>query len=138
MANAEYKFSVGAIALTGNELSPIGVMTGITVSYDGAPVEFRGGDYRLPLAVELGDEGIEITAESSKFDISATPETFLSNNTFTLTLSQGANNGGLVGTIPNVKIVSYEVISEQAGFVLATITMLVLDAASTGFTKNIT
>ena len=137
MANMQYKFSVGAIALTGNELDPVGVMTGITVSYDGAPVEFRGGDYRLPLAIELGDESIEITAESSKFDISATPETFLSNSTFTLTLSQGANNGGLTGTIPNVKIVTYEVVSEQAGFVLSTITMAVLDSASTGFTKNI-
>lgn len=137
MANMEYKFSVGAFALSGNELFPVGVATGITVSYDGAPVEFRGGDYRLPLAIELGDEGIEITIESSKFDVSADPVTFLSNNTFTLTLSQGANNGGLTGTIPNCKIVSYEIVSEQAGFVLAAITINVLDAASTGFTKNI-
>lgn len=135
---AEYKFSVGAFALSGSELDPVGVATGITVSYDGAPVEFRGGDYRLPLAIELGDESIEITVESSKFDIDGDIDTFLSNNTFTLTLSQGANNGGMIGTIENCKIVSYEVVSEQAGFVLSTITINVLDSASTGFTKSIT
>lgn len=135
---AEYKFSVGAFALSGDELNPVGVATGITISYDGAPVEFRGGDYRLPLAIELGDESIEITIESSKFDIDTDIETFLSNNTFTLTLSQGANSGGLVGTIENCKLVTYEVVSEQAGFVLASITINVLDAASTGFTKSLT
>lgn len=135
---AEYKFSVGAFALSGSELDPVGVATGITISYDGAPVEFRGGDYRLPLAIELGDESIEITIESSKFDIDGDIDTFLSNNTFTLTLSQGANNGGMVGTIENCKIVGYEVVSEQAGFVLSTITVNVLDSASTGFTKSIT
>jgi len=134
---AEYKFSVGAFALSGSELDPVGVATGITVSYDGAPVEFRGGDYRLPLAIELGDESIEITVESSKFDIDGDIDTFLSNNTFTLTLSQGANNGGMIGTIENCKIVGYEVVSEQAGFVLSTITINVLDSASTGFTKSI-
>ncbi len=135
---AEYKFSVGAFALSGSELNPVGVATGITISYDGAPVEFRGGDYRLPLAIELGDESIEITIESSKFDIDGDIDTFLSNNTFTLTLSQGANNGGMIGTIENCKIVGYEVVSEQAGFVLSTITVNVLDSASTGFTKSIT
>lgn len=135
---AEYKFSVGAFALTGSELSPVGVATGITVSYDGAPVEFRGGDYRLPLAIELGDESVEITIESSKFDIDGDIDTFLSNNTFTLTLSQGANSGGVIGTIQNCKVVTYEVVSEQAGFVLSTITINVLDAASTGFTKSLT
>lgn len=124
--------------MSGSELDPVGVATGITISYDGAPVEFRGGDYRLPLAIELGDESIEITIESSKFDIDTDIETFLSNNTFTLTLSQGANSGGLVGTIENCKLVTYEVVSEQAGFVLAGITINVLDAASTGFTKSIT
>lgn len=134
---AEYKFSVGAFALSGSELSPVGVATGITVSYDGAPVEFRGGDYRLPLAIELGDESVEITIESSKFDVDTDIATFLSNNTFTLTLSQGANNGGLVGTLSNCKIVSYEIVSEQAGFVLASITIQQLDSASTGFTKSI-
>lgn len=92
----------------------------------------------MPLAIELGDESIEITIESSKFDISGDIKTFLSNNTFTLTLSQGANNGGMVGVIQNCKIVTYEVVSEQAGFVLSTITVNVLDVASTGFTKNIT
>lgn len=135
---AEYKFSVGAFALSGSELDPVGVATGITISYDGAPVEFRGGDYRLPLAIELGDESIEITIESSKFDIDGDIDTFLSNNTFTLTLSQGANSGGMIGTIENCKLVGYEVVSEQAGFVLSTITVNVLDSASTGFTKNIT
>lgn len=118
-------------------MNPVGVATGITVSYDGAPVEFRGGDYRLPLAIELGDESIEITIESSKFDIDGDIDVFLSNNTFTLTLSQGANNGGMVGTIENCKIVGYEVVSEQAGFVLSTITVNVLDSASTGFSKSI-
>jgi len=134
---AEYKFSVGAFLL-GSELTPVGVATGITISYDGAPVEFRGGDYRLPLAIELGDESVEITIESSKFDIDTDIATFLSNNTFTLTLSKGSNNGGLTGTLNNCKLVGYEVVSEQAGFVLASITINQLDSASTGFTKNIT
>lgn len=134
---AEYKFSVGAFSM-GSELTPVGVATGITVSYDGAPVEFRGGDYRLPLAIELGDESTEISIESSKFDIDTDIDTFLSNNTFTLTLSAGANSGGLIGTLSNCKIVSYEIVSEQAGYVLASITVNQLDAASTGFTKSIT
>ncbi len=69
--------------MSGSELDPVGVATGITVSYDGAPVEFRGGDYRLPLAIELGDESVEITIESSKFDINTDIATFLSNATFT-------------------------------------------------------
>jgi len=134
---AEYKFSVGAFALSGSELDPVGVATGITVSYDGAPAEFRGGDYRLPLAIELGDESVEITIESSKFDVSTAIADFLSNNTFTLTLSQGSNNGGLVGTLNNCKLVNYEVVSEQAGFVLAAITIQQLDPESTNFTKSI-
>lgn len=136
MAAQEYKFSVGQLSLSGSELQPIGVATGITVSYDGAPVEFRGGDYRLPLAIELGDESVEVTAETSKFAINDDPAIFLTNNIFNLTLSAGPNGGGLVGTINNLKITSYEVTSGQADYVTASITMQKLDNENSNFTKS--
>lgn len=134
MAVTNYKFSTGTFTLPGGQT--VGVATGITISTDGGVVEFRGGDYRLPLAIEPGDESVEITIESSKFDVNTDPSTFIDNTLFNLILGVGSNSGGLSGTISNCKIVSYEVVSEQAGFVLSTITIRQLDPSSLVFNKS--
>ena len=92
----------------------LGVLTDISVSYDGDPQSFYGGDYRLPLAVELGNRSGEITTTSARFD---TADTVLDNRYLTVTLGLGKNSGGLTGTITNCKITSYNVKSAQADFI---------------------
>jgi hypothetical protein len=121
-----HKFSVGKIKLDSVE---IGLATGITVSSDGDPQELRAADHRLPAAIELGGQSVEITAETAKFDIDADGQTILDNSYVDVELEAGANGGGLVGTITRCKIVSYEVVSTQDGFVVST--MVLRKAADT-------
>ena len=104
------KFSVGKILVDG---TPIGVATTITVRHDGNPQEFRGGDFRFPLEIEPGDQSLVVTAETADFD--ANEPDF--NATVTIELQAGANSGGVVITLTNMKLVSAEVSSSQNSFI---------------------
>jgi hypothetical protein len=114
----DYKFSVGKITIGSG--AAIASCTGITVRTDGGPVEFRGGDYRLPMWLELGAKSVEITIESAKFDLDPAE---LDNTYVTLTLAVGAEGGGLAGSITNCKVVSYEVKQAQDAFVVSTLVL---------------
>lgn len=115
---ASYKFGVGAIAIgTGDAIA---TCTGISIRIDGGPVEFRGGDNRLPMWIELGAQSTEITIESAKFDVDPAE---LDNEYVTLTLTTGTEGGGLAGTITNCKVVSYEVKQSQDAFVVSTLVL---------------
>jgi len=112
---AEYKFSVGKIKIGGG--TAIAYCTGITISYDGGPVEFRGGDNRYPVWIELGAKSLEIRVESAKFDVNPTE---LDNTYVDVELQTGVEGGGLAGTITGCKVISYEVRQEQNAFVVST------------------
>ena len=115
----QYQFSVGTITVGGNDL---GIATDITVSYDGDPQSFYGGDYRLPLAVELGNRTGQITCSTVRFD---TSDDILDNKYVTVVLATGSNSGGLVGSLTNCKVTNYEVVSTQNGFAISNMTMLI-------------
>jgi len=122
-----FKFSTGKITIGSEEIA---TASGITVSYDGNPAEYYGGDYRYPLAMELGNQSCEITVESAEFALENFPgddggseASWLDGELVDLTLEAGANGGGLTGTIKNCKVVSYEVVSTQDDFVKATLVL---------------
>ena len=104
------KFSVGKILVDGN---PIGTATNITVRHDGNPQEFRGGDYRFPLAITAGDQSLVVTADTADFDASEPDFTTV----VTLELQAGANSGGIVLTLIDMVLVSAEISSSQNAFV---------------------
>ena len=112
---SDYKFSVGKIKIGGG--TAIAFCTGITISYDGGPVEYRGGDYRYPVWIELGARALEIRVESAKFDVDPAE---LDNAYVDIELTAGAEGGGLAGTITGCKVISYEVRQEQNAFVVST------------------
>lgn len=116
-----YQFSVGTMVVGANE---VGIMTEITVSYDGDPQSFYGGDYRLPMAIELGNRSGEISATSSRFSVDSGP---LNNAYLDVTLGTGATGGGLSGTIQACKVTSYNITSTQNDFVTSDITLMIAD-----------
>jgi hypothetical protein len=123
----DYSFSVGTMVLAKENDTPqigVGIMTEISVSYDGDPQSFYGGDYRLPLAVELGNRSGEITASSSRWTIS---DAMMTNNYVDVVLGLGPNGGGLTGTIEGCKVTNYSVASTQNGFVTSDITLSICD-----------
>jgi len=111
----DYKFGVGKIAIASG--TAIASCTGIMLRVDGGPVEFRAGDYRLPMWIELGAKAVEITVESAKFDVDPAE---LDGAYVTVTLSTGAEGGGLAGSLDNCKVISYEVRQTQDAFVVST------------------
>lgn len=115
----QYQFSVGKLVVGANDL---GVVTDITVSYDGDPQSFYGGDYRLPLAVELGNRSGEITTTTARFSTDDDP---LDNRYLDVVLSLGQNSGGLTGTIKNCKVTNYAVTSTQNDFVTSDLTLAI-------------
>lgn len=115
----QYQFSVGTVNVGGNDL---GIVTEVNVSYDGDPQSFYGGDYRLPLAVELGNRSGEITTTSARFQ---TQDDVLDNNYVNVVLGTGKNGGGLTGTINNCKITSYNVRSTQNDYVTSDLTLAI-------------
>jgi len=122
-----YQFSVGTMntsAEGGGCDVEIGIMTEITVSYDGDPQSFYAGDYRLPMAIELGNRSGEITASSSRFSTNDAP---LTNDYITVTLGLGVNGGGLAGVIAGCKITNFNVSSTQNDFVTSDITIAIGD-----------
>jgi hypothetical protein len=112
-----YNFSVGKISVGNNDL---GITKEINVTYDGNPQSFYGGDYRLPLAVELGNRTGEIVTQTARFD---SADTVLDNRYLDVTLAAGINGGGLTGTINNCKVTKYDVKSTQDGFVIGGMTL---------------
>lgn len=104
-------FSVGKIKR--GDGTYVGICRSITVSYDGAPVEFRGGDYRYPVEIHAGDQSLTVTAEAADYDkaepIFGIPEI--------LELEEGEHDGGVDLTLENMVLVSAEIASTQDGFV---------------------
>ena len=121
MAIFDYQFSVGVMKVGGID---VGVMTEITVSYDGDPQSLYGGDYRLPIAIELGNRVGEITAMSTRWEIDEGP---LLNEYVSIILGFGENGGGLVGTITDTKVTNYSVTSTQNDFVTSDLTLNIAD-----------
>ena len=121
-----YKFSVGTV--THNEVD-MGVARSIEVAYDGDPQEFRGGDYRLPLAIELGNVSVTARAETVKFDTYASFASILDGAATSLVLAAGANSGGITGTLTAMVMVSYTVRSAQEEFSLANVEWRQADAS---------
>jgi hypothetical protein len=122
-----YQFSVGTMSVQvegGGATNEIGIMTEISVSYDGDPQSFYAGDYRLPMAIELGNRSGEISASSSRFSTDDAP---LTNEYVDVTLGLGVNSGGLAGTILGCKITNYNVSSTQNDFVTSDITLAIGD-----------
>jgi len=122
-----YRFSVGSITVGTNNL---GVVTDISVSYNGDPQSFYGGDYRLPLAIELGNQSGEITCTTARFKVDGHTAGPLNNIYYTITLAAGPNGGGLVASITDCKVTTYNVKSTQNGFVTSDMNMLMCDPNS--------
>lgn len=131
MPLGDYQFSVGTMEVqleTGQAGAPckeeVGLMTEITVSYDGDPQSLYGGDYRLPVAIELGNRTGEITAMSTRFQTDDAP---LTNKYVNVNLGLGDNGGGLLGLIRGTKLTSYSVTSTQNDFVMSDLTFTIGD-----------
>ena len=125
------KFSVGKITLNSGDPDAliVGKATGINVSYSSAGTEFRGGDYDYPLDIKLGDLSCEVTVESAVFpldlggDSNADVADLMDDATMTIALVAGQQGGGLVGTINNLKVISYEIRSAQNAFVVSSLVL---------------
>ena len=107
---------------TAGGTNDLGILTEVGVSYDGDPQSFYGGDYRLPLAVELGNRTGEINVTSARF---ATTDAILDNRYVDVVLGTGQNGGGLTGTINNCKVVDYNITSTQNDFVTSDMRLLI-------------
>lgn len=125
------KFSVGKITLNNGDADElvVGKATGINVAYSSAGVEFRGGDYDYPIDIKLGDLSCEVTVESAVFpldlggDTDADVADLMDDATMEITLAAGKKGGGLVGTIKNLKVISYEIRSAQNAFVVSSLVL---------------
>ncbi len=126
----QYQFSVGTVSVGSNDL---GIVTEVNVSYDGNPQSFYGGDYRLPLAVELGNRSGEISTTSARFQ---TADDILDNRYLDITLGTGNEGGGLTGTINDCKVTKYDVKSTQDGFVTSNLSMLITSQEANGASKG--
>jgi len=110
------KFSVGRIKLG---TQTVAKCTGITIRFDGNPVEFHGGGCQEPLAIELGNRTTSITvdyAEWADLDV----DSILTNEYVNVEIlaSEYDANRGLSGlTLNKCKAVSWEITSSQDGFV---------------------
>ena len=128
-----YRFSVGTIKVGNNAM---GIATDIAVSYDGDPQSFYGGDYRMPMAIELGNQSGEITCSTARFLVDGhAAKTPLDNVYHTVALTAGQNGGGFLAVdITNCKVTTYNVTSTQNDFVTSDMTMIMCDtdASPTG------
>lgn len=110
------KFSVGQIAVGANT---IGKATGISVRFDGGPVDMYAGGFQLPLETELGNASYTITVDYVEWSVEDIDE-ILSNDYVDITLSGSAADvsRGISGlTLSRCKAVNYEITSTQDGFV---------------------
>lgn len=126
----KYQFSVGSIKVGNNDL---GIVTDIAVNYDGDPQSFYGGDYRLPLAVELGNRKGSISTTTARFDVA---DTVLDNRYLDVVLGTGNEGGGLTGTIKNCKITTYNVKSTQNGFTTSDMNLEITSQEAEDSTKG--
>jgi len=108
-------------------------VTEISVTYDGDPQSFYGGDYRLPLAVELGNRNGQITTTSARFQ---TQDDILDNRYLDVVLGTGNTGGGLTGTINNCKVTNYVVRSAQNDFVTSDLTIAITSQEAEDATKG--
>jgi len=111
------KFSVGRIKL-GSDI--IAKCTGITVRFDGNPVDLYAGGYKDPHEIEIGNRATTITVEYAEWSNSIDPDTVLPNTYVDVELLASAadSNRGISGvTLSRCKAVSWEVASTQDGFV---------------------
>ena len=110
------KFSVGQISI-GTDI--IGKATGISVRYDGGPVDMYAGGYPDPLEVELGNRSTTITVDYVEWTVEDIDE-ILSNGYVNVSLSGSAYDvarGISSLTLNRCKVVNYEITSTQDGFV---------------------
>jgi len=110
-------FSVGRIKIGDTTIAKC---TGITVRYEGNPVEFYGGGYKEPLEIELGNIAITITVEFAEWSNGIDPDTVLPNTYVDVQLlsSSADTNRGLSNlTLKRCKATSWETASTQDGFV---------------------
>lgn len=111
------KFSVGRLKLG---TVTIAKCSGITVRYDGNPVDFYGGGYMDPLEIEIGNRALTITVEFAEWSEGDNPDDVLPNtyvNIELLASSADANRGISGLTLNNCKAVSWEIATTQDGFV---------------------
>lgn len=110
------KFSVGKISVGSDT---IGKCTGISVRFDGGPVDMYAGGYPDPLEVELGNRSTVITVDYVEWSVSDVDE-ILSNSYVDVALSGSDFDAarGISGlTLNRCKVVNYELTSTQDGFI---------------------
>ena len=110
------KFSVGTISV-GSDI--IGKCTGISVRWDGAPVQMYAGGYPEPLEIELGNRSVSISVDYVEWSVTDV-DAILSNDYVTITLAGSDFDvaRGISGiTLARCKATNYEVTSTQDGFV---------------------
>ena len=111
------KFSVGRIKVGSDTIARC---TGITIRYDGNPVDFYGGGYQDPLEIEVGNRATTITVEFAEWSGNIDPDTVLPNtyvNVELLASAADSNRGVSSLTLNRCKAVSWEIASTQDGFV---------------------
>jgi len=110
-------FSVGRIQVGETTIAKC---TGITVRYEGNPVEFYGGGFKEPLEIELGNMSITITVEFAEWSEGIDPDSVLPNTYVDVQLlasSDDPNRGIRDLPLKRCKAVSWETASTQDGFV---------------------
>jgi len=109
-------FSVGRITVGEDTLAKC---TGITVRFDGNPVELFAGGYQLPREIQLGNRSVTLSIEYAEWaDLDAAE--ILTNTAVSVILlaSTDDEDRGLSGlTLTNCKATSWEIASTQDGFV---------------------
>jgi hypothetical protein len=111
------KFSVGRIKVGDDTIAKC---SGITVRYEGNPVDFYGGGYKDPLEIEVGNRSITVSVDYAEYQATIDPDIILPNTYVNVELlaSNADADRGLSGlTLNRCKAVSWEVSSTQDGFV---------------------
>jgi hypothetical protein len=110
------RFSVGKISIEGETIAKC---TGITVRFDGNPVDFYGAGQQDPLEIQLGNKATTITVEYGEWDVDDVAS-ILSDSYVDIELlaSDYDANRGITGlTLNRCKATSWEITSSQNGFI---------------------
>jgi len=110
------KFSVGRIQL-GADI--IGKCTGISVRFDGGPVDLYAGGYPEPLEIYLGNRATTITVDYVEWTVEAVDQILTDQYVDVVLLGSAYDEErGLAGlTLQRCKAVSWELTSTQDGVV---------------------